>query len=164
LSTHAYPIQAVAGDYLRSAAGLVLTGGPLLAVPLPSPVVILFGCGFALFFVYGVLTGIRQFTHITLTEKGVWRPFPTGRFLDWRSLSAVKLAYYSTKLDKSGGWLHLKLEGDGRRINLDSRLRGFREIAARTAAAARANRLGLDPATAGNFEALGLELDDLSHD
>jgi hypothetical protein len=53
--------------------------------------------------------------------------------------------------------MQLVLERDRTRIKLDSRLEGFVDIAGRALDAARRNELSLDPWTASNMRALGLD-------
>jgi hypothetical protein len=52
----------------------------------------------------------------------------------------------------------LSLFDGRRRLQVDSRLAGFGDVAAGAAGAARANGLRLEPATIANFEALGIPL------
>ena len=82
----------------------------------------------------------------------------------WNNLKAVRLNYFSTRFDRTGGWMQLMLKGpggpDGAAIRLDSTLEGFGDIARQAAAAARAARVPLSEATRNNFASLGIAVDD----
>jgi hypothetical protein len=70
----------------------------------------------------------------------------------------MRLGYYSTRRDREGGWMQLKLIGAGGTVKLDSTIDDFTHIARRALAAARANNLQLGEPTLENLAALGIAL------
>jgi len=160
MSVHRYPRNAVIWDYIRSAAGLVLVGAPL-AISDTGPIVTAVLCVVAVVFVvYGVRTVARHLARIELDERGLRAAGPGGRSIPWSDLSAVRLKYYSTRRDRSGGWLQLDVTGDHRRVAVESRIEGFDALAASVAAEALAHGVRLDASTSANFQALGIAVDD----
>lgn len=159
MSIHAYPLRAVLGDYACSAAGLASCGALLALGPAHPAMTVVLGVLLMLFAVHALRTVRRNLTRFEVDDERIASRGPRPGTLAWDDLSQVRLAYYSTHRDGSKGWLHLSLAGGRRRLGLDSSLDGFTEVAARAAAAAAANGLWLDPASAANFKALGLGID-----
>ncbi len=164
MSVHRYPWPALRGDYLRAAAGLVLTGVPLLAVPDNSVTVAVLGVLAALFALFALRTAARHSTRFELTEDGLARSGLGGGALGsgvvaWRTLETVSLAFYAIRRSRPDGWLQLKIRGPGRTLRLESTLDGFEIIAARAAAAAAANGISLGQTTRRNLSALGIAVD-----
>jgi hypothetical protein len=154
---HHYPTKAMMGDYLRAGFGLALTGTPLLLSPAGSAAIWVLGPLFALFAVFGARTALRHRTVVEaddqhITTLGLWR-----QQLAWSALDEVKLNYYSTKRDRSQGWMQLVLSGGGNRVRIDSTLEGFPDVARRAYDTARAKGLELSESTVANFAALGFE-------
>lgn len=156
-----YPRPALAGDYLRGGAGLLLTGLPLLALPLSPWVAPAFAAAALVFALFTARTVQRQLTIVELGEEGIAAHGPLGAAIRWQDLARLKLRYFSTRRDRERGWMQLTLQGTGqgigRRLTLESTLDGFDAVVERAAAAACANRLALDPATLDNLAALGIE-------
>jgi len=155
---HRYPLRALGLDYAGAAAGLGLTLGPLVFVRLAAPVAWVMGGAAVLFLVYFGRTVCRQLTRIELDEIGIRAAGPallTSRAaIRWDALRALRLDYFSTRADREGGWMQLKL-GDGQRtIRIDSGLEGFAQVAGRAAREAARRELALDPATVNNLHAL----------
>jgi hypothetical protein len=158
MTIHAYPLDALVGDYARAAAGLALSAGPLAALR-PGPLVSLILGGLALLFAaFLVRTLLRHLTRLELFDDRIVRAAPVPAAIPWDDLAAVKLRYYTTHRDGRDGWLHLVLGGAHRRIAMDSRLAGFDAILRRAAREAGRRHLALGPATAANFAALGLDV------
>ena len=156
MSLHCYPARAVRADYLRAGLGMALTGGPLL-VAQPGVVAVSALAGLAgLFALYGVRTWVRQRTTVEVTDDGISTAGASRVTLPWREVRGVTLKYYSTRRDRTGGWMQLSLAGRGRTLRLDSSIDGFDAILARAASTAHVNRLALAPATVSNFSALGI--------
>jgi hypothetical protein len=164
VTDHRYPRGALSGDFLRAGFGLVLTVGPALAIPLTSPAQFVLAPLALLFLVFGLRTWQRSVAVIAVTARDISLSAPWQARLAWHNLKAVRLNYYSTRFDRSGGWMQLMLKGEGgpdsATIRLDSSLDGFSEIAHQVAAIARANRVPLSEATRNNFSALGIAVDD----
>jgi hypothetical protein len=72
----------------------------------------------------------------------------------------MKLNYYTTRSDRSGGWMQLDLGTGQRSISVDSRLEGFADIAGVAAQQARRRGCRLDETTLLNLKALGIRGDD----
>jgi hypothetical protein len=152
----AYPASVLVADYLRAAAGLVPIFAILLMVPVGIGTAAVLGALAALFLVFGVRTALRHATRIELGAAAVRAAGPFAASIAWSELDSLKLAYYSTRRDKSGGWLQLELRAGRSALRLDSRIDGFALLVERAARAAAARGLELDRATATNLRALGL--------
>lgn len=162
-----YPVEALRGDYLRAGIGLVLTLAPAFAIPVASPAMYVLVPAAALFLVFGVRTWQRQRSRVVLDGQGISIFWPRRVSLDWQQVRSVKLSYFSTRADRTGGWMQLTLcgrepgrGGITRTIRLDSTLAGFETVAHQAAAAVRANGLELSPATHANFGVLGIDVSD----
>ena len=156
MSTHHYPSAALRADYLRAGLGFVLTSGlGTLARGEPIALGVLGGCAL-LFLAFGLRTWRRQGTAIEVSEEGISTSGGRCVTLPWRQLKAVKLRYYTTKRDRTGGWMLLKLSADGRRLSIESTLDGFVDVVRWSAREAAANDLALDPTTCNNLRALGV--------
>lgn len=156
MTVHRYGADAVIADYVRSGAGLAITLAPLVAVPTAPAVAALLGLGAGLFALFGATTVVRHLTRIDADDDGLHVRGPRRADVPWRSLSGLRLAYFSTRRDGSNGWLQLTLHGGGRRLRIDSRIGGFERLATRAIAAAGANGVALDAATAFNVQAMGI--------
>jgi hypothetical protein len=157
-SLHGYPLRALVSDYAGAAAGLGISVGLVVFVRLAVPVAWVLGGSAALFLVYFARTVCRQLTRIELDENGIRVVGPaviaSGAAIRWDDLRALRLDYYSTRADREGGWMQLKL-GDGQStIRIDSDLEGFAQVAERAAREASRLDLALDPATLNNLLAL----------
>ena len=140
---------------------MLLTGGPLwLLGPSGAPAWVLAAC-MMLFLVYFARAVVRHLTRIELSETGITARGPFGGAVPWGELRSMKLNYYTTRSDRSGGWMQLDLGTGERSISVDSRLEGFADVAA--AAAHQAQRRGykLDGNTLLNLRALGVRCDDV---
>lgn len=164
MTEHRYPRQALTGDFVRAGAGVAITLGPALAIPASSPTQFILVPLALLFLAFGVRTWQRSVAVITVTARDISLSAPWQARLAWDKLKAVKLNYYSTRFDRSGGWMQLMLKGqggpDGATIRLDSTLEGFNDIARHVATVARAARLPLSESTRNNLSALGIAVDD----
>jgi hypothetical protein len=146
------------GDYARAGIGIVLTAGPALAVPTGSiGQYILFPLT-ALFAVFAARTFWRQISVVEMAAEGIAVTAPRPQRLRWDELRDLRLRYYWTKSDRTGGWMQLTLSGGGVRIRIDSALEGFVDIARRAAAAAQDNGVKVSNVTATNFGSLGVDL------
>lgn len=153
-----YPKSAVFADYARALAGMALMFGPLAVFKIGSVMVyILAGLG-ALFLLFGLRTILRHLTHVEVSAGGLRIAGPVGRAIRWRDLDDMSLRYYTTRRDKLDGWMLLKLKGKGSVISLDSSMDGFDDIVHRALAAARDNRVALEPGTLSNLPAMGIEV------
>ena len=160
MAVHRYPIGAMAADYARGVTGIVLTAGPLWLLGLSGALAWVLAACMLLFLVYFVRAVVRHLTRIELNEAGITARGPFGGAVPWDELRSMKLSYYTTRSDRTGGWMQLDLGTRERSISVDSRLQGFPEVAA--VAASHAERLGhpLDETTVSNLRALGVRRDD----
>lgn len=156
MSDHRYPRAALTTDYLRSGAGFLLTGGPLLLAKPSTPMVYILG-GLAILFVFfGLRTALRQMTRFEMTDTRLSAAGPLGATIHWKSLERVQLRYFSTRRDRSDGWMQLKLRSGTGSIRLDSEVSDFVAIAARAVHEAEHLGLLLSETTRANLSTLGL--------
>jgi hypothetical protein len=151
-----YPPRAVALDYFYTALGLAFTLTPLaLVTPLAAVTGVLAFLAL-LFFLFGLRTLARHKIIVAVSDDGVTLRGLWGAEIAWSELRELKLSYFSTRRDRQGGWMQLRLKGEGRTIRVDSTLAGFEKLAARGFHEARRHGLALAPDTLQNLSALGL--------
>ncbi len=156
--TYRYPLNRLAGDYVRAGAGLMLTAGPALVVSLTLvPLVILLLLA-VLFFGYGLHTFFCHRRRIIVDDDQISAQ-PGAISLNWKELTELKLEYYSTRKESTSGWMQMTLRSDNKRLKLDSRLEGFQNIARLAATNAHANDVLVNRATASNLASLGIDVD-----
>lgn len=151
---------------LRAAAGLLLTLTPLSIRHDSAIASAVLGGLAGLFFLFALRTGSRFLTLVEVTADGIsWAPIgswalPLPGFrpvkIAWAGIDKVSLRFFSTKRDRSEGWMVLSLSARGQRVKLESTLEGFLAIASRSAAAADANNVELSESTVQNFRSLGM--------
>lgn len=156
MSVHRYSLQSLLGDYWRSGVGLVVAGGVWLLAPSTPHVVVICGGLTVLFALFTMRTVARQYSRIEMTEDAITRWGTRQKHVRWSELERVKLRYYSTRRNRSSGWMTLKLSGKGAALTIDSNIDGFDAIAARAARAMADNRISADDVTLANLAALGL--------
>jgi len=156
MSVHRYSLQNLLPDYLRGGAGLVIGAGGWLLAPGMLHVVVIFGGLTVLFLLFTMRTVARQCTRIEMTDDAIVSDGTRRLTLHWNALDRVKLRYYSTRRNRSGGWMTMKLASGRTTISLDSNIDGFDAIAARTARAIIDSRAATDDVTLANLAALGL--------
>lgn len=163
---HAYPPDGITGEAVRASLGIVLGLG-IMAVALFGSIIFLVGLGLALLFLaYAGTIWTRRRTVIQTDDAGIdcatglpgAIPFGYGsRRMAWSELSGLTLRYFSTRRDRSDGWMQITLKGPGGSIVALSSISDFPILAERAALAAHANGLALGLATKRNLEALGFE-------
>lgn len=153
-----YPVHALSADYARGMGGMALSAGPVWLLDPARPLYWVLAAAAALFLVYFVRAVVRHLTQIELSETGIAARGPFGTAIPWDELRSMKLNHYTTRSDRSGGWMQLDLSTRRRSICVDSRLRNFSELA--SAAVHEAQRRGyrLDDRTRINLSALGVRL------
>jgi hypothetical protein len=137
---HAYPAAAMAGDYLRAAAGLVPSAFLLVTLPVGATAATVLGGFAAIFAVFGLRTALRHGTSLEMTETELRAHGPWRSTIEWAKLDHMRLAYYSTRRDR--------------------RIDGFDRVVHHAAMVAAARGLELNEATAANLQALGIRLPD----
>ena len=71
----------------------------------------------------------------------------------------MKLSYFSTKRDRTDGWMQLTVgSAGGRTVKIDSSLDGFHDVVERAARAAETTGLTLSEATRANLRAMGISV------
>jgi hypothetical protein len=153
-------VGAVAADYARGLGGIALTGGPLLLMTPSGALAWVLAACMALFLVYFVRAVVRHLTRIELTGTGIAARGPFGGAVPWDELRSMRLSYYTTRSDRTGGWMQLDLSTGEGSVSVDSRLDGFAEIAEVAAREAQRHRCRLDETTVLNLKALGVRCDD----
>jgi len=154
--SYRYPASALRSAYTLAIVGMVIGFGPLLFAR-PAPLFRwLLGAMGVLFLVYFARTVIRQRTRIELDATGIFVRGPLGTALRWDDLRALRLNYYSTRSDRSGGWMELIVQGPRRTIRIESTLEGFAEMVRESTREARLRGVALDERTRANLHALGV--------
>jgi len=154
-----YPRQTLWADYIRAGIGAVLCGLPLLLIDVNLWVALILGAGFVLFALFFARTALRQHTRYVLGPDTLCADGPAGTLVEWSRLDRMKLSYFSTKRDRSDGWMQLTVgSAGGRTVKVDSALDGFYDIVERAARAAEAGRLELSQATRVNLHSMGISV------
>lgn len=157
-----YPVRSLVGDYIRAAVGVALGVGVLSSVSASMLVVLVFGCLTLLFGVFGFWTLSRHLAAVAVSDDGIACRGLVGKALPWSALDQMKLRYFGARRQSKtsgGGFLQLTLRGGGTKLTFESSLEGFDFIAWRAAKAMRENAASLDPTSAGNLLALGIDAD-----
>ena len=125
-----YPWSELRGDDIRAGFGVALTGLPLAATWGELYAGLILGALMAIFALFGLRTALRQASAYEVGDDGItrigwarngWSILGAGRVsLPWRDVERVKLAFYSTRRDRSKGWMHLKISGGSHRLGIDS--------------------------------------------
>ncbi len=137
----------------------MLCGLPLLLVDVNHWVAVLLGAGFVLFGAFFVRTALRQRTHYLLGPDTLCADGPAGTLVEWNQLDRMRLSYFSTKRDRSGGWMQLVVGSAGARaVKVDSSLDGFYDVVERAALAAEAKGLELNRTTRINLRSMGISV------
>lgn len=151
-----YGGNALLGDFGRSGAGLALTVPPLLLIEVHPVVGAILGAMALLFAVFLVRTVERRATAVTVDDEGVSIAGFRTRRIGWAELTALDLAYYSTRRDRTNGWMQLTLKSPTARIRVESTLDGFDGLVERAASAAQERGLVLTDRALENLGALGV--------
>ena len=154
-----YPRQTLWADYLRAAAGVLLCGVPLALLEVNRWLAALLVGGFVLFGLFFLRTALRQRTRYVLGPDTLCADGPAGTLVEWQRLDRMKLSYFSTKRDRTDGWMQLTIgSAAGRTVKVDSSLDGFYDIVERAARAAEAAGLDLSVATRTNLQSMGISV------
>lgn len=150
-----YPLSSLWPDYLRAGLGLLICLG-LVLFAAPQSVIFVLLAGLSLLLAWlGAVTIWRQQIEFELDASGVVRRSPLlqrlglGRWglgtmiVPWAGIRAVHLRYYSTRRDRSEGWLQLTVEADGGTLRADSDLIGFPSLVEQAFAAAEQNGIAI---------------------
>jgi hypothetical protein len=150
-----YARPALYADYARAAVGVAVCVLPLLFVASNTVTLLLAALG-ALFLLFGARTALRHATEIVADDAGIAARGPFGCRIGWDRLERLKLAYYATRRDRKGGWMHMTLAGDGCTLRLDSSLDRFGDVARLAARAGVDRGIEVSDATRANFASLDI--------
>lgn len=153
---HRYPASDLNGDFLRGGAGAALTLAPVALLETHWVVTTIFGAIGLLFLVFLGRTWQRKATVVETGAEGIAAHGPLGTQIPWSELDRLDLRYFSTRRDRSDGWLQLTLGAGGRTLKLESGLEGFDQVLERAADAARANRVLMSETTMQNLQTMGI--------
>jgi hypothetical protein len=156
-----YPFSALAWDYARGIAGTAIFLVILVTNEWHNELVWLFVGLTILFVTYTMMTLAKNLARFRVSEEGIECGGFRKRTIRWGDLSELALRFYPTSRNRKKGWMTLTLKASaaGRnatKIEIDSTLPGFPEIASRAAYAAKENKLMVDRVTADNLAALGV--------
>lgn len=168
-----YPLSSLWPDYLRAGLGLFICLG-LVLFAAPQSVIFALLVGLSLLLTWlGAVTIWRQQIEFELDASGVVRHSPLltrlglGRWglgmvvVPWAGIRAVHLRYYSTRRDRSTGWLQLTVEAEGGTLRADSDLIGFPSLVEQAFAAAERNGIVVSETTRLNAARLRTDQDGL---
>jgi hypothetical protein len=150
-----YPRRFVWADAARSAAGLILSLPPLIAIDMARPVAFAFAVIAALFAAFGLRTLCRAARAYRLSAEGIAAEGCGRARIVWSALTALRLRRFQPRRG-GAGWIELRLAAGPVRMKIDSELEGFDDIARAALAAARARALPLDPRSEDALVTLGL--------
>lgn len=159
-----YSWHSLGPDYARAIAGLLFTAGPVALVPAAPVVVALLGIMAALFAVFALRTALRHATAFVISESGITSEGPLGRDISWAGIRGMKLAYYTTRRDRTKGWMHLRIRGDHGSLTIDSGIDRFPEIVRMAYGAARRRGVRLNETTMANVAAMGIVVEGVVED
>lgn len=155
-----YSWRSLLPDYAGGAAGLAFSLGPLAFAHPTAPAAWVLAAIGALFLVYFGRTVCRQLTHIELDDDGIRVRGPaflrSRAAIRWEGLRSLRLDYYSTRRDREGGWMQLRLRDARRTIRIDSELEGFVDLVRVVVLEARRRGIDVDEPTRANLAVLGL--------
>jgi len=163
-----YPFSALAWDYARGIAGILVGLVILVTNEWHNQLVWLFVGLTALFVIYTMMTLAKNLARFRVSEEGIECGAFRKRTIRWGELSELVLRFYPTSRNRKKGWMTLTLKAapltsaaertraGATKIEIDSTLPGFSEIASRAAYAAKENKLTVDRVTADNLAALGV--------
>lgn len=152
-----YPLSALFWDYARGIAGIAVCFVILVTNEWQNQLVWLFVGLTVLFAIYTMTTIAKNLTRFRVTEEGIECGGFRKQAIRWADLAELSLRYYPTSRSRKKGWMSLTLKGhNSGKIQIESTLPGFSEIAARAAHAARENKLLVDRVTADNMAAIGV--------
>lgn len=155
-----YPSRAMVVECVQGAAGFGLAGGLAMFAQPAGPVIAVLAAAAALFLVYFGRAVVRNLTRIELDKREIRARGPLGATISWDEMCSLRLNHYTTRSDRSGGWMQLEVRGTQRSIRIDSSLSDFAGLAA--LAVREASRRGklFDACTRANLGVLGISLHD----
>jgi hypothetical protein len=156
MSEHRYSTASLNGDMMRAGIGFVLCATPIVLVSLETWVMFLLAVPAGLFVLFGVRTWLRRGVRVAVDEAGITATGMKSARLSWGDLQRFKLSYFSTRRDRTNGWMQLNLRGPSGRLSFDSSLEGFDDVCGHAFRAATDNDVELSGASLRNLAELGL--------
>jgi hypothetical protein len=157
-----YPRRALVAAYLRTGAGLVMIGIPMIyGNPGTVASVVLGGIALA-FMAYGMRTWLRGMGRVQLNTDGISISGPFPAAVPWHELTGAKLSYYSTRRDNTSGWMQLNISGTHGKLVIESTLDGFADVTRRVIAETLARDIELSASTRNNLRPLGIQVGNLN--
>ncbi len=156
MKEYRYSTAALSGDLIRAGIGFLLCVSPIVLASLEIWLMALLAAPATLFAIFGARTWLRRRIRVAVDETGISATGLTSAGIPWRDLRRFKLSYFSTRRDRSNGWMQLNLRGPSARLSIDSNLDGFDDVCARAFRAAADNDVELSSATLRNLAELGL--------
>jgi hypothetical protein len=156
-----YPKQAIRADFVRAGAGIILTLGPLLAIPVATIAGMILSVLATIFIAFAIRTWSRQNLVVSIDEDGVTMTGLQRKFIAWRDITSLQLRYYAVKRDRSQGWMQLTIMDGDSKMQIESTLEDYERVVSMAARAAEQKGLMLSPSTMENIKALGLPTDNL---
>jgi hypothetical protein len=163
-----YQWRALRGDLIRAAIGLVCAGYAASLAGGPAGFLgILLSAVTALFAVFGLRTLWRRTVVHELTDRGIQRSnilggHGRGFVLPWEDVGKVSLRFYSTRRDRTNGWMHLTLKrsngGPGQTVSVESTIDHFDALAEAAVRCIVQHGAAASSTSRSNFLALGLDL------
>ena len=153
-----YRPRALAVECAQGAAGFAAAAGLLMFAEPAGPVIWVLAAAGALFLVYFGRAVVRYLIRIELDELGIRALGPLGAGVPWDEMRSLRLNHYTTRSDRSGGWMQLEVRGTQRSIRIDSSLSDFAGLAALAGREALQRGKLLDERTRSNLGALGISL------
>lgn len=155
---HRYGQTALAFEGAQGLAGLAFALGLLFTTRPAGPVIWVLAAAAGLFLVYFGRAVVRSLTRIELDERSIRARGPLETVIPWDEMRLLRLNHYSTRSDRSGGWMQLDVRGARRSIRVDSSLNDFAALAAAAGREALRRGVPLDERTRLNLDALGIAL------
>ena len=113
---------------------------PLLVLEVNHWLALILAAGFVLFALFLVRTALRHHTRYVLGPDTLCADGPAGTLVEWSRLDRLKLSYFSTKRDRSDGWMQLTVGSAGGRTRQDQFLARRLPRCRRTGGAGRRGR------------------------
>lgn len=153
-----YPRRAQTAAYLRSAAGLIMIGIPMILGNPGLTASIILGAIALAFTVYGGRAWLRGRGRVHVSDEGISVAGPFATAIRWENLTGVTLSYYSTRRERTDGWMQLKIVGSAGKITIESTLDGFADVTRQAIEEAQARKIELSPSTRNNLQPLGIQI------
>ncbi len=154
-----YSTAALNGDLVRAGIGFALCAAPIALANLEVWVMLLLAAPAGLFAIFGARTWLRRGIRVAVDDTGITVTGLATAGISWGELHRFKLSYFSTRRDRSNGWMQLHLRGPSVRLSIDSNLKGFDDVCCRAFRAATDNDVVLSDASLRNLAELGLVSD-----